>query len=43
MTLVEWTDLDLYWSDAQEQLWVWQYETDEGPHDLFMDVGEEIR
>jgi len=29
--------------DETEQLWVWQYETDEGKHDLFMDVGEEIR
>ena len=26
-----------------EQLWVWEYETDEGPHDLFMDINEEIR
>jgi len=26
-----------------EQLWVWEYETDEGSHDLFMDINEEIR
>ena len=30
-------------SDEGEQLWVWQYETEDGKHDLFMDVGEEIR
>jgi DNA-directed RNA polymerase III subunit RPC8 len=24
-------------------LWVWEYETDEGTHDLFMDINEEIR
>ncbi|XP_016114182.1 DNA-directed RNA polymerase III subunit RPC8 [Sinocyclocheilus grahami] len=30
-------------SDEAEQLWVWEYETDEGAHDLFMDRGEEIR
>ena len=29
--------------DETEQLWVWQYETEDGKHDLFMDVGEEIR
>lgn len=26
-----------------EQLWVWEYVTDEGTHDLFMDINEEIR
>ena len=26
-----------------EQLWVWEYETDEGTHDLFMDINEDIR
>ncbi|XP_002163071.3 DNA-directed RNA polymerase III subunit RPC8 isoform X1 [Hydra vulgaris] len=26
-----------------EQLWVWQYETEEGSHDLYMDINEEIR
>ena len=26
-----------------EQLWVWEYETEEGNHDLFMDINEEIR
>ncbi len=35
--------LNLSSSDETEQLWVWQYETDEDKHDLFMDVGEEIR
>ncbi|XP_046845404.1 DNA-directed RNA polymerase III subunit RPC8-like [Xenia sp. Carnegie-2017] len=29
--------------DAEEQLWVWEYETEEGTHDLFMDINEEIR
>uniref|UniRef100_A0A671R2L0 DNA-directed RNA polymerase III subunit RPC8-like n=1 Tax=Sinocyclocheilus anshuiensis TaxID=1608454 RepID=A0A671R2L0_9TELE len=29
--------------DEAEQLWVWEYETDEGAHDLFMDRGEDIR
>jgi len=29
--------------DESEQLWVWQYETEDGKHDLFMDIGEEIR
>ncbi|GLD60470.1 DNA-directed RNA polymerase III subunit RPC8 isoform X2 [Lates japonicus] len=27
----------------QEQVWLWEYETDEGAHDLYMDQGEEIR
>uniref|UniRef100_A0A3P9NL56 RNA polymerase III subunit Rpc25 domain-containing protein n=1 Tax=Poecilia reticulata TaxID=8081 RepID=A0A3P9NL56_POERE len=30
-------------SDEAEQVWVWEYETDEGAHDLYMDQGEEIR
>lgn len=30
--------------DEGEQLWVWQYATDEDEsHDLFMDIGENIR
>ncbi|XP_043083399.1 DNA-directed RNA polymerase III subunit RPC8 isoform X1 [Puntigrus tetrazona] len=29
--------------DEAEQVWVWEYETDEGAHDLYMDQGEEIR
>ncbi|XP_077979998.1 DNA-directed RNA polymerase III subunit RPC8-like [Glandiceps talaboti] len=29
--------------DEAEQVWVWEYETEEGTHDLFMDVNEEIR
>ncbi|XP_067875545.1 DNA-directed RNA polymerase III subunit RPC8 isoform X2 [Heterodontus francisci] len=29
--------------DETEQVWVWEYETDEGTHDLYMDVGEEVR
>lgn len=24
-------------------MWVWEYETEEGAHDLYMDTGEEIR
>lgn len=30
-------------SDEAEQVWLWEYETDEGAHDLYMDKGEEIR
>ena len=30
-------------SDEGEQLWIWEYEMDDGKHDLFMDIGEEIR
>lgn len=30
-------------SDETEQVWVWEYETEEGAHDLYMDTGEEIR
>ena len=26
--------------DENEQVWVWEYETDEGTHDLYMDVNE---
>ncbi|CAO2601526.1 DNA-directed RNA polymerase III subunit RPC8, partial [Lemmus lemmus] len=29
--------------DETEQVWVWEYETEEGAHDLYMDTGEEIR
>ncbi|XP_061425951.1 DNA-directed RNA polymerase III subunit RPC8 [Lethenteron reissneri] len=29
--------------DDGEQVWVWEYETEEGTHDLFMDVGEDVR
>ncbi|KAJ3600194.1 hypothetical protein NHX12_031180, partial [Muraenolepis orangiensis] len=29
--------------DETEQVWLWEYETDEGAHDLYMDQGEEIR
>lgn len=29
--------------DETEQVWVWEYLTDQGKHDLFMDPGEEIR
>ncbi|GCB75731.1 hypothetical protein scyTo_0019802, partial [Scyliorhinus torazame] len=29
--------------DETEQVWLWEYETDEGTHDLYMDVGEEVR
>ena len=32
-----------YLSDEDEQLWVWEYTTDDGGHDLFMDINEEIR
>ncbi|MGH0182825.1 UNVERIFIED_CONTAM: hypothetical protein FKN15_010523 [Acipenser sinensis] len=29
--------------DDSEQVWVWEYETEEGAHDLYMDQGEEVR
>ncbi|XP_031569933.1 DNA-directed RNA polymerase III subunit RPC8-like [Actinia tenebrosa] len=29
--------------EEDEQLWVWQYQTDDGTHDMFMDINEEIR
>ncbi|KAI1278076.1 DNA-directed RNA polymerase III subunit RPC8 [Halotydeus destructor] len=29
--------------DEKEQLWVWEYDSDEGKHEMFMDVGERIR
>ena len=29
--------------DDREQLFVWQYDTGESTHDLFIDIGEEIR
>ncbi len=29
--------------DEREQLFVWQYDTGESTHDLFVDIGEEIR
>lgn len=29
--------------DESEQLWAWEYEVEDGKHDLFMDIGEEIR
>ena len=39
--------LDVLWhaniSVESEQLWVWEYEAEDGKHDLFMDVNEEIR
>uniref|UniRef100_H3AUK5 DNA-directed RNA polymerase subunit n=1 Tax=Latimeria chalumnae TaxID=7897 RepID=H3AUK5_LATCH len=29
--------------DEAEQVWVWEYETEEGAHDLYMDSEEDIR
>ncbi|XP_060573269.1 DNA-directed RNA polymerase III subunit RPC8-like [Ruditapes philippinarum] len=29
--------------DENEQLWAWEYQMEDGKHDLFMDIGEEIR
>ena len=41
--LVEcWTWLSLS-SNEKEQLWAWEYMTEEGKHDLYIDIGEEIR
>ncbi|KAK7502295.1 hypothetical protein BaRGS_00006248, partial [Batillaria attramentaria] len=28
---------------GKEQLWAWEYDTEEGKHDLYLDIGEEIR
>ena len=33
----------MLFSDREEQVWVWEYETEDGKHDMFMDEGEEIR
>ena len=30
-------------SDQEEQLWVWQYEAEDGMHDMFMDIEEAVR
>ena len=32
-----------YRFDEKEQLFVWQYDTGESTHDLYVDIGEEIR
>lgn len=40
---LRWTFLIWNSSDEAEQVWLWEYETDEGAHDLYMDQGEEIR
>lgn len=29
--------------DEDEKVWIWEYESDDGKHDLFMDPGEPIR
>ncbi|XP_013775655.1 DNA-directed RNA polymerase III subunit RPC8-like [Limulus polyphemus] len=29
--------------DETEQVWIWEYQTDDGKHDMFMDPGEAIR
>jgi len=29
--------------DESEQLWVWEYSGEDESHDLFMDIGEDIR
>ncbi|XP_061306709.1 DNA-directed RNA polymerase III subunit RPC8 isoform X1 [Pezoporus occidentalis] len=39
----QWQKLSRCVSDEAEQVWVWEYETEEGAHDLYMDIGEEIR
>ena len=36
--------LDKKHSDEDEQLWVWEYQSEDGSsHDLFMDINEPIR
>lgn len=42
-TAADWFLFNHTLSDEDEQLWVWEYTTDEGGHDLFMDINEEIR
>ena len=32
-----------YRFDEREQLFIWQYDTGESTHDLFIDIGEDIR
>nr|CAG4648880.1 EOG090X0DHL [Polyphemus pediculus] len=29
--------------DESDQVWIWEYKSDEGSHDMYMDAGEEIR
>ena len=36
-------ELDYLSSNEKEQLWAWEYMTEEGKHDLYIDIGEEIR
>ena len=36
-------DLFTHVSDVSEHLWVWEYQTEEGSHDMFMDLEEDIR
>ena len=35
--------LNRVFSDKEEQLWVWEYEAEDGKHDMYMDIDEEIR
>ncbi len=30
-------------SDQSEQVWIWEYETEDGCHDLYMDVKKGVR
>ena len=39
----EFADLTFDPSDSEEQLWVWQYEAEDGTHNMFMDLEEEVR
>ncbi len=32
-----------YKYDEREQLFIWQYDTGDSVHDLFIDIGEDIR
>ena len=36
-------ELNSFSSNEKEQLWAWEYMTEEGKHDLYIDIGEEIR
>ncbi|KAL8586188.1 hypothetical protein ACOMHN_057750 [Nucella lapillus] len=29
--------------NEKEQLWAWEYQADDGKHDLYIDIGEEVR
>ena len=32
-----------FYSNENEQLWAWEYQTEEGSHNLYIEIGEEVR